>query len=155
MTSHANGQDTDAEGWMELPTEPEAVSDAMLADALSDPDVRSLVDAHRESSGETAALDDLPPLRQKALLLEILHMVADLDTAEILEITDDLVAEIIADPEAQDLLTEAAAELGYQGPPASLSLDDQRALIVALVESGAIDLDYDEDDYEDDDEDGD
>ncbi len=144
-----NGEQPGERDWAELPADPGAVSDAMLADALSGPDVRALVDSHRATIGETAELDALPPLRQKALLLEILHMVAELDTAEILEITDDLIADIVADPEAQALLTEAASELGFEGPPASLSLDDQRSLIVALVESGAIDLDYGDEDDED------
>lgn len=161
MAARVNGDDRDkdsddagAEGWRELPTDPAEVSDAMLADALGDADVRALVEAHRKASGETADLDSLDPLRQKALLLEVLHMVADLDTAEILDITDELVAEIVADPEAQPLLEEAVQEMGLQGPPQALSMDDQRALIVALVESGAIDLGYDDDDdFEDDDED--
>lgn len=135
-----------------LPSDPAEISDAMLADALADADVRALIEQRLSAAEPGQSLDSLDPLRQKALLLEILQMVADLDTAEILEITDDLVTEIFEDPEAQPLLEEAMAQLGFSGSPQSLSMDDQRAVIVALVEAGAIDLDYEDDDLEDDDD---
>lgn len=64
------------------------------------------------------------------------------------DVPEALVRQIFADPGAQDLLREVMAANDLTGLPGELAIETQRAIVVGLIQAGAIRFNDDEDDAE-------
>lgn len=120
---------------------PDDITDEFIARAKSNPVMRERIEQHAMANGGGASLDAISNDGLKVLIADMINAAqaeAPGEAAGDMDLPDDLVRQIFADPDADALLRSAMSQVGLEGEPGELPFETQKRLVIALVQAGAI-----------------
>lgn len=120
---------------------PDDITEEFIARAKSNPVMRERIEQHAMANGGGASLDAISNDGLKVLIADMINAAqaeAPGEAAGDMDLPDDLVRQIFADPDADALLRSAMSQVGLEGEPGELPFETQKRLVIALVQAGAI-----------------
>lgn len=115
------------------------ITDELLDRALSQPQLRDMLEKLHGANGATTAFEALARDEQKQLLAELSMRLQDAPAQPAPhEVPDQAVHQIFAAPETDAIIRRVMSENSLEGEPADLPFETKRAIVDTLFRAGVL-----------------